>query len=760
MDMEATKSENEDENDDNLFYINSLQEQALSEAVDTFDKIEKKIDNSVAKWKLNFQEEKQRIITELGLNNVTKRLTKGGNDTPLKKCNIKIKYLQRVLDKIQYEGWVEIKKDFENTLKYNGNILQYDITSGTDTNVNDKYDSDEESIETDMGMSSEGSVNSEIEADNHLVATRPFTDIRPGITFNHVNKKHAFNTKKSSEEGTSKSSVEGGDSEVNKDQSVIFSSDEVHEHSVQRISSFRRSPPPHSLGLCTVRNTSESTDTKLSNKPAANWMRRAESYLPKNFHDRIANRSENFNNTHREKIANPSVPKQKTINASTDAFEDPNSANRAAGTSKQRSAATKTREAASLVKETGPTDQYKIRQHKPEHSREQISGRSAFDGENENRVSINTPPVSVRQVRTHLKDFGSMRLKTREETVMPFPELRNQLASPNPTFLGIRKERTHSAMGIEEIQTRDVSRAFSYIEIAKHKHKTVDRNWTDILLFSDYYLVTIQKKQHGIGTNEWLNKYSKQTGDILTWLSLPEAGRMCRINKRNGLVGVLQIGRKFRCIAVVKTTGNSISETEETLELLYRINVQETYFAIAAFGQFKSANEPNMQMKFAAVSSAERNGIALEEVYTCYAQPLSMKKVSGVKTYDCIKSVVIRNNGINSIDTIGGDKIVVSMENKVVCVNTSGRSLWEVPMQARVTDICCLGNSIFVCLPDKGRLLKLENQNCQGVMTHSNVLSDEELKPNQVSVCEQSLLIREFILNEFRSDVVIRIIRF
>ena len=61
------------------------------------------------------------------------------------------------------------------------------------------------------------------------------------------------------------------------------------------------------------------------------------------------------------------------------------------------------------------------------------------------------------------------------------------------------------------------------------------------------------EKQPNVVTNKWLNKYDKWTDDKSSWLSLPEAGKMCKVSEK-GVVAVLQIGRQTECIAIVKTS--------------------------------------------------------------------------------------------------------------------------------------------------------------------------------------------------------------
>ena len=124
-----------------------------------------------------------------------------------------------------------------------------------------------------------------------------------------------------------------------------------------------------------------------------------------------------------------------------------------------------------------------------------------------------------------------------EENVKPFSNLINQV--PDLAELSQQKDDTVSAYN-----SAAQGATAGCQEVVVQKHNATDRNWVDILLFENYYLVIIQKKQANAGTNEWLNKQSKETVKVSSWLSLPGAGKMCKVSEK-GAVAVLQIGRQL-----------------------------------------------------------------------------------------------------------------------------------------------------------------------------------------------------------------------
>ena len=101
------------------------------------------------------------------------------------------------------------------------------------------------------------------------------------------------------------------------------------------------------------------------------------------------------------------------------------------------------------------------------------------------------------------------------------------------------------------------------------KYNITERNWTDIILFMNYYLVSVQKKVPSLGDNEYLNKYDKETGQLKWSMSLQEAGKLCKINEE-GLVAALQIGGINRSIAVIDSSKHSFFGGTFGLRVLYR----------------------------------------------------------------------------------------------------------------------------------------------------------------------------------------------
>ena len=370
---------------------------------------------------------------------------------------------------------------------------------------------------------------------------------------------------------------------------------------------------------------------------------------------------------------------------------------------------------------------------------EQTIRRGEDNDEDGNRPTIrNSNAVGNRLsvTRRSVLSLGRQVSTSQEENVKPFSDLINQvpdLEKPPQQ----REDKTATDTG--------------YHEVAFHKHKAIDRNWIDILLFPNYYLVVIQKKQAD-RINEWLNKYSTEgNGEVISYLSLPGAGKMCKVSEKD-IVAVLQTGRKT--IAVVKTS----RLLNDKMELMYRINIGEPYNAITCFNIFdptlSSGAELHVQLKFAAVFSVARNGKMQEEVDTLS----SIQQQKFVKNYNCKKTSIYKKSGLNNISAITKDKIIVTSVDSVTCINSRGSLFWSLSMPARVTDICCFGGCVFVCLQDKGHIVKIENQRDRGVIIDNNVLRSELIKPSQVSVCGKEMLTREFKLEEFTSLVILRIL--
>lgn len=358
--------------------------------------------------------------------------------------------------------------------------------------------------------------------------------------------------------------------------------------------------------------------------------------------------------------------------------------------------------------------------------------------------------IDVQGIKRHIRKSNSTRLHCREETVRAFLDLRNQLTSPKLTHTTEPDVTDKISLDFQK-NTKDNAK-----EVVCREYQTIDRNWIDILLFQDCYLVTIQKKDPKTGNNEFLNKYSKETGELLKWMWLPEAGRMCKINEKEMNIAVLQIGRKRKCIAVIKTGRPSVQAKE--LQILYCVNVHAPFFLIACLGQSQINSSSNL--KLVAVFSALRNGKTEEEIYTLVPNILSLQKVGGgdARTYNATTTLIKRHGGICGISTFNKDKIIMILINSVACIDIHGAFLWILPTQARVTDICSQKNFLFVCLQDKGWILKSVVENNKVEICSNNILIDEVVKPSQVSICGHDMLIREFIPDEYRSKTIVRIV--
>ena len=365
-------------------------------------------------------------------------------------------------------------------------------------------------------------------------------------------------------------------------------------------------------------------------------------------------------------------------------------------------------------------------------------------------------PHGRRGISKHVQVSGQVMLRPKEDIVKPFNELIDQV----PDLETIPRRRS-DAFRVSTGNPVTQSTTAEMNAVAIHKH-TTDRNWVDILLFSNYYLVIIQKKQADIFANEWLNKYAKDTGkDADSWLSLPGAGKMCKVSEE-GVVAVLQVGKQYRCVAIVKTSDILSHGNGDKVEVMYRINVIETYSAITCLNVSHQNiwSKQNPEMRLAAVFSAERDGIMIEGVNIFYPnifypETLSMKVLQGVKTYECKQTTVFNKSGLNNISALTTDRLVVTTVYSVTCITTGGDALWNLHMPKRVTDICCCGSGVFVCLPDRGQVLKIETKKDKVVMTDYNVLRGEHLNPSQLSVCGHEMLIREFIPEEYRSRITI-----
>ena len=380
---------------------------------------------------------------------------------------------------------------------------------------------------------------------------------------------------------------------------------------------------------------------------------------------------------------------------------------------------------------------------------------SNLDGKRIHRVQADgvveqSRTIDIQGIKRHIRKSNSTRLHCREETVKSFLDLRNQLTSPKLTYTTESDVTDKISVDFQK-NTKDNAK-----EVVCREYKTIDRNWIDIILFQDCYLVTIQKKDPKTGNNEFLNKYSKETGELLKWMWLPEAGRMCKINEKEMNIAVLQIGRKRKCIAVIKSGRPSVQAEE--LQILYCINVHAPFFLIACLGQSHINASPNL--KLVAVFSVLKNGKTEEEIYTLVPNILSLQKIGGrdVRSYNATTTLIKRHGGICGISTLNKDKIIMILISSVACIDIHGTFLWVLPTQARVTDICSQKNFLFVCLQDKGRILKSVVENNKVEICSNNILIDEVVKPSQVSMCGHEMLIREFIPDEYRSKTIVRIV--
>ena len=315
--------------------------------------------------------------------------------------------------------------------------------------------------------------------------------------------------------------------------------------------------------------------------------------------------------------------------------------------------------------------------------------------------------IDVRGIHKHMRNSREISLLYREETIKHFHELRKQIASPSPALGAQSLRRTGSVkarfgnvnFGNGSGNTNDKSKML----ICK-RYNITDRNWIDVRLFPQYYLVVIQKKEAEAGNNEFLNKYNKRTGELMAWLWLPGAGRMCKIDD-NGMVAVLQVGGKTRHISVVNTCKHEFNGTAYELRKLYQIPVSQAYIVICSFAQAKSDDMSTCRLKFAVVHSVLEKGKMEEEmdILDTYVTIGS----DGKAKIATKKSSITRRGGICSIDTLGADKIVISLIYSIVCVDTRGRDIWILPTDARVTDIYCREKYVFACVYNKGRIMKI-----------------------------------------------------
>ena len=44
-------------------------------------------------------------------------------------------------------------------------------------------------------------------------------------------------------------------------------------------------------------------------------------------------------------------------------------------------------------------------------------------------------------------------------------------------------------------------------------------------------------------------------------------------------------------------------------------------------------------------------------------------------------------------------------------------------------------------------------------IVNNNIIQNENIKPSQVSVCGRQVLIREFIMDKFKSEIILRVMK-
>ena len=393
-----------------------------------------------------------------------------------------------------------------------------------------------------------------------------------------------------------------------------------------------------------------------------------------------------------------------------------------------------------------PLTMYNPKLTKPKHSTNILPSRIQAHASQEMIQSAKIErkqamSIDVQSIHQLMKRSGKKLLPLREETVMNFKELLNMIPSPNdlPSL-----KRDMSTIG-NPILTMVVCQ----------RHNVLQRNWIDVKLFTDFYLVIIQKTATNSGSNEYLNKYNIVSGEIMAWLWLPGAGRMCKIGE-DGRIGVLQIGKKERCISVVQTTRHIFNANEQELRKVYHINIEQAYTSICHLEILHPQGSED-QLKFAAVYSAERKGEIKEEIdiINSVISMTSSRMSKSVATATKIARLV----GICSIDALGGDKLVISLHSNIICLDIRGRVICDMEAISRVTDICCTKDFIFACICDKGQIMQIQVCGNSWKIVNNNIIQNENIKPSQVSVCGRQVLIREFIMDKFKSEIILRVMK-
>ena len=406
----------------------------------------------------------------------------------------------------------------------------------------------------------------------------------------------------------------------------------------------------------------------------------------------------------------------------------------------------------SQSKTSTPSTIYNSKLTKPKPSTNRLPSRiEARAGQEMNQSAQlerrQTMSIDVQSIHQLIKRSGKKLLPLREETVMNFKELLNMIPSPND-LPSLKKD-------MPAIRKANVNKDSTLTMVICQRHDVLQRNWTDVKLFTDYYLVIIQKTAISSGSNEYLNKYNIESGEIMAWLWLPGAGRMCKIGEA-GRIGVLQIGKKERCISVIQTTKHIFNANEQQLRKVYHINIEQAYTSICHLEILHPQGSED-QLKFAAVYSAERKGEIKEEIdiINSVISMTSSRMSKSVATATKIARLV----GICSIDALGGDKLVISLHSNIICLDIRGRVICDIEAISRVTDICCTKDFIFACICDKGQIMQIQVCGNSWKIVNNNIIQNENIKPSQVSVCGRQVLIREFIMDKFKSEIILRVMK-
>ena len=145
----------------------------------------------------------------------------------------------------------------------------------------------------------------------------------------------------------------------------------------------------------------------------------------------------------------------------------------------------------------------------------------------------NISQIDVHGIHKQMRKSRETCLVNREENIKHFQELRKEIASPSLALFGNvqplgRKDSVKARFGNVDVGVGSGYTNDSRNMVICKRYNLTDRNWIDVKLFPQYYLVVIQKKEAKAGNNEFLNKYNKRTGELMAWLWLPGAGRMCK----------------------------------------------------------------------------------------------------------------------------------------------------------------------------------------------------------------------------------------